>query len=82
MIGVDNRTGPQPALVARDIRRIHRLKAAGATVPQIAEVMAVSKRTVYRYLESYLVTKVVAGHALTFLVRPGRQPVLLTERRA
>lgn len=55
MIGVDNRTGPYPSLIARDIRRIHALRSGGQSAPQIAEIVGVSTRTVWRYLSDYLV---------------------------
>jgi len=77
MIGVDNRTGPHPSLTARDIRRVHVLSAQGSTGPEIARVLGVSVRTVRRYLRAYLVTQTVAGHPLTFIVYPGKRPVLI-----
>lgn len=77
MIGVDNRTGRHPSLVARDIRRIHEMRAAGATAPQIASAVNVSVRTVWRYLGAYLVHETIAGHPMTFLIYPGRRPVVI-----
>ena len=75
--GRDNRTGPYPSLTARDIRRVHGLRRTGLTGPEIAESMGISTRTVWRYLAAYLVTTTVGKHPVTFIVYPGRRPVLV-----
>lgn len=81
MRGVDNRTGRYHSLVARDVRRIHAMRRGGQTVPEIARALEISTRTVYRYLAAYIVTQTVAGHRMSFLVYPGRRPVVLDEAR-
>lgn len=80
MIGVDNRTGPHPSLAVRDVQRTHDLLERGATISQVAEVMQVSKRTVYRYRDARLVRQRIAGYPLVFLLYPGRRPVLIEGR--
>lgn len=75
MQGIDNRTGPHPSLIARDIRRVHGMRQEGLTAPEIARAIGVSTRTVYRYLSAYLVTVPVASYPLTFIIYPGRLPV-------
>jgi len=76
-VGRDNRTGPYPSLTARDIRRVHGLRAQSMTGPEIAAAMGISTRTVWRYLAAYLVTTTVGAYPITFIVYPGRRPVLV-----
>jgi hypothetical protein len=80
VIGVDNRTGPRAALIVEDIRAIHAMRSQGSTAPEIARSYGVSVRTVWRYLAASIVHTTIAGHPMTFLVYPGRRPVLVDSR--
>lgn len=84
MIGLDNHTGPVPALTARDIAQIQAMRAMRPrpSAGEIGRAFGVTSRTVYRYLQAELVTAYVAGWDLTFLVRNGQRPVLLEGRPA
>lgn len=80
MIGLDNLTGPKPALVADDVLRVHRWRKAGATWDQVAAGVQVSTRTARRYAAAEVIEQSVAGWPLRFIVwHPGDRPQLLDE---
>lgn len=79
MIGLDNRTGPMPALLAKDVERL--IRAANTTRPaELARAYGISVRSVYRYRSSRVEWVEVDGHRIAFLCRPGHPPVVLATR--
>lgn len=88
MIGLDNYSGPAPALVAEDVERL--IRAMNARPPHcgsisrgtqgIVDGFGISLGTLYRYWPGRVEWVVVAGSRLPFLVRPDMTPVLLESR--
>lgn len=87
MTGVDNWTGPRPALVAEDVERLLRAMDARPRgrgdrgTSGILEAFGIGRRTAYRYWPGRVEWIELDGHRIPFLCRPGRRPVQLASRR-